>query len=158
MLDICQACAEADKREEGIDAGKVMGAIGSAARGIQKVQKAMGYAAIALDVAEAAVEDDAAMQSAKATAAAMAAAQMAADKAAQALTKTMGKDPAGLPPKVMGAITLGHPNVLIGGFPMVNIPNPADLLLKRLARYKRARPPADEEGEGTGSCPRLSES
>ena len=153
MLDICQACAEAEKREQGIDAGKVMGAIGSVARGIQTAQKAMGYAAIALDVAEAAVEDDAAMQSAKAMAAAMAAAQMAADKAAEALTKTMGKDPAGVPPKVMGAIMLGHPNVLIGGFPMVNIPNPAALLLKRLARYKRKPESAPAEGEGAGSCP-----
>lgn len=153
MLDICQACTSADKREEGIDAGKLMGAIGAAARGIQTAQKAMGYAAIAMDAAEAAVEDDAAMQSAKAMAAAMGAAQMAADAAAAALTKAMGKDPAGVPPKVIGAITLGHPNVLIGGFPMINIPNPAELLLKRLARYKRKRPPAEQEGEGVGSCP-----
>ena len=153
MLDICQACASADKREEGIDAGKIMGAIGAAARGIQTAQKAMAIGAIAMDAVDAAVEDDAAMQAAKAMAAAMAAAQMAADKAAEALTKTMGKDPAGVPPKVIGAITLGHPNVLIGGFPMINIPNPAELLLKRLARYKRKRPPAEEEGEGTGSCP-----
>lgn len=153
MLDICQACASADKREEGIDAGKVMGAIGAAARGIQTAQKALAIGAIAMDAVDAAVEDDAALQAAKAIAAAMAAAQMAADKAAEALTKTMGKDPAGVPPKVIGAITLGSPNVLIGGFPMINIPNPAELLLKRLARYKKKRPPAEGEGEGTGSCP-----
>jgi uncharacterized Zn-binding protein involved in type VI secretion len=153
MLDICQACAEADKREEGIDAGKIMGAIGAAARGIQTAQKAMGYVAIAMDAAEAAVEDDAAMQTAKAMAAAMGAAQMAADKAAEALTKTMGKDPAGIPPKVIGAITLGHPNVLIGGFPMINIPNPAELLLKRLARYKYKKPAPEGDAQGTGSCP-----
>lgn len=153
MLDICQACAEADKREEGIDAGKIMGAIGAAARGIQTAQKAMAYVAIAMDAAEAAVEDDAAMQTAKAMAAAMGAAQMAADKAAEALTKTMGKDPAGIPPKVIGAITLGHPNVLIGGFPMINIPNPAELLLKRLARYKYKKPEPKPPGHcGTPDC------
>ena len=51
----------------------------------------------------------------------------------------------------MGAITLGHPNVLIGGFPMINIPNPAELLLKRLARYKR-KSPEDDDPEAVG-CP-----
>ena len=55
----------------------------------------------------------------------------------------------------MGAVTLGAPNVLIGGFPMVNIPNPVDLLLDKLARYKRApAPPKNEAGEcPDGSCP-----
>jgi uncharacterized Zn-binding protein involved in type VI secretion len=153
MLDICVACAAADTRKGTIDAGKIMGAIGSVARGVQSVQKGMGYAAIAMDAAEAAVDDDAAMGAAKGMAAAMAAAQMAADKAAEALSKTMGKDPAGIPPRVMGAITVGHPNVLIGGFPMVNIPNPAELLLKRLARYKRKPQSPAPAGEGTGSCP-----
>jgi uncharacterized Zn-binding protein involved in type VI secretion len=153
MLDICVACASADKREAGIDAGKIMGAIGAAARGVQTAQKAMAYVGIAMDAAEAATEDDAAMQSAKALAAAMGAAQLAADKAAEALTKTMGKDPAGLPPRVLGAITVGHPNVLIGGFPMINIPNPAELLLKRLARYKYKKPAPDGDAQGTGSCP-----
>jgi uncharacterized Zn-binding protein involved in type VI secretion len=152
VLDICQVCAKADERKGTIDAGKVMGAIGAAARGVQAVQKGLGYAAIAMDAMEAATEDDAAMQSAKAMAAAMGAAQMAADKAAEALTKTMGTDPAVLPPRALGAIVLGHPNVLIGGFPMVNIPNPAELLLKRLARYKR-KPPGEEDGKGVGSCP-----
>jgi hypothetical protein len=107
-----------------------------------------------MSVAEAAVEDDAAMGAAKALAAAMDAAQMAADLAAAALTKAMGKDPAGLPPKVIGAITVGHPNVLIGGFPMVNIPNPAAMLLKRLSRYKRSS--ATNAGPNkcaAGDCP-----
>jgi uncharacterized Zn-binding protein involved in type VI secretion len=155
MLDICQACTSADERHGGATAaGRVMGAVGSVARGIQAVQKGMGYAGLAMSVAEAAVEDDAAMGAAKALAAAMDAAQMAADLAAAALTKAMGKDPAGLPPKVIGAITVGHPNVLIGGFPMVNIPNPAAMLLKRLSRYKRS--PAANAGPNecaSGDCP-----
>jgi uncharacterized Zn-binding protein involved in type VI secretion len=153
VMDVCQVCAAADERKSNIDAGKVMGAIGAAARGVQAAQKAMGYAAIAMDAMEAAVEDDAALQSAKAMAAAMAAAQMAADAAAAALSKTMGTDPAVLPPRALGAIVLGHPNVLIGGFPMVNIPNPAELLLKRLARYKRKPEPKKPPGHcGTPDC------
>jgi uncharacterized Zn-binding protein involved in type VI secretion len=155
VLDICQACTSADSRNSGMAAaGKLMGAVGSVARGIQAVQRGMGIAGIAMNVAEAATEDDAALSAAKAMAAAMDAAQLAADAAAAALSQAMGKDPAGLPPKVIGAITVGHPNVLIGGFPMVNIPNPADMLLKRLARYKRS-----SSGKGgpshcpSGDCP-----
>ena len=37
-------------------------------------------------------------------------------------------------PPGMGAVTLGMPNVLIGGFPMVNIPNPAGPILNALKR------------------------
>jgi hypothetical protein len=36
---------------------------------------------------------------------------------------------------VLGAITTGSPTVLVGGFPMVNIPNPAQDLLNRLKRF-----------------------
>lgn len=150
LLDVCQVCSQADDRK--IDAGKFMAAVGAAARGAQAAIKyggmAVGALAIAADAAEAATEDDAAMQSAKALAAAMGAAQMAADIAAAALTKMMGKDP-GIPPASIGAVTLGHPNVLIGGFPMVNIPNPVDLILGRLARYRRKPPPPDTSN---GNC------
>jgi len=139
MLDVCQACTSADSRNGGMAAaGRVMGAVGAVARGIRAAQKGMAFAGVAMNIADAATDDDAAMSAAKATAAAMDAAQLAADAAAMALSKTMGADPAGLPPKVIGAITVGHPNVLIGGFPMVNIPNPAEMLLKRLSRYKRS--------------------
>src|SRR6476646_7709298 len=54
VMDVCQVCAAADERKSNIDAGKVMGAIGAAARGVQAAQKAMGYAAIAMDAMEAA--------------------------------------------------------------------------------------------------------
>jgi uncharacterized Zn-binding protein involved in type VI secretion len=154
MLDICQVCSQADEPKT-FDAGKIMGAIGAAARGAQKVMEYGGLAIGAMDIAasaaEAATEDDAAMASAKALAAAMAAAQMAADLATKALTKTMGKDP-GIPPSSTGAVVLGHPNVLIGGFPMVNIPNPVDLILGRLARYKR-KPPGPDNAGGQAGCP-----
>ena len=79
---------------------------------------------------------------------------MAADLAAQALTKMMGKDP-GIPPKAVGALILGHPNVLIGGFPMVNIPNPAELLLDKLSRRLENRKGSNvpSAAESTGNCP-----
>jgi hypothetical protein len=82
--------------------------------------------------------------------AAMNAAQMAADAAAMAVKAMVGKD-AGAPPSV-GALMLGMPNVLIGGFPMINFPNPAELLLKALGRLK-ASPPKEEEPENTKSGP-----
>lgn len=158
MLDICQVCTQADERKS-IDAGKIMGAIGAAARGAQAAIKyggmavqVLGIAADAAEAVEADAQDQAAMASAKALAASMAAAQMAADLAAQALTKMMGKDP-GIPPASVGAVTLGKPTVLIGGFPMVNIPNPVDLLLGRLARYKTKPQPPKKPGHcGTPAC------
>lgn len=54
-----------------------------------------------------------------AAAAAMQAAQAAADAIALAMSLFMGKDP-GLPPS-MGALMLGNPTVLIGGFPMPDV-------------------------------------
>jgi hypothetical protein len=50
----------------------------------------------------------------------------------------MGTD-LGIPP-LPGAIVIGHPNVLIGGFPMINFPNPIDVILRRLKRYKADSP------------------
>jgi len=154
ISDICTACSQAEERQKGkIDSGAIMGAVGAVARGIQAVQKAMPFIGIALDAAEAVSENEPAMQAAKALSAAMNAAQMAADLAAQALTKTMGKDP-GIPPSMPGMVTLGHPNVLIGGFPMINFPNPAEMLLKKLARYKRK--PVPKPGApppGCTTCP-----
>ncbi len=78
----------------------------------------------------------------------MTVAQMAADAIAAALSKTMGKDP-GIPPigkGSIGALLVGHPTVLIGGFPMVDIPNPIDLLLDKLGRFT-AQSPKEEEPE-----------
>jgi uncharacterized Zn-binding protein involved in type VI secretion len=149
FLDVCTACSQADDRK--VEAGKFMQAVGKAAEvastAIEVAGVVAGAASIAADVAEAAVEDDAAMASAKALSAAMTSAQMAADAAAKAMTKAMGKDP-GIPPGAMGALILGHPNVLIGGFPMVNIPNPVDYLLDKLKRFA-PRPPAIDDDAGS---------
>jgi hypothetical protein len=58
----------------------------------------------------------------------------------------MGKDP-GTPN--MGAVVMGHPNVLIGGFPMINIPNPVNVLLGKLSRLK-GKPKEEEGGSSEG--------
>jgi uncharacterized Zn-binding protein involved in type VI secretion len=73
-------------------------------------------AGIVGDAWEAVQTDDSAMAQALALSAGMMAAQMAADAVAMAVGGMMGKDPCiGCP---MGFITIGSPNVLIGGFPM----------------------------------------
>ncbi len=114
----------------------------------------MAALGIAADVAEAAVEDDAAMASAKALSAAMASAQMAADAVKKAVEATMWKDPTLPPTGSMGAlIDPSHATVLIGGFPMINIPDPVGALLNRLKRYKAKGAPPDNDGAGPGSCP-----
>ncbi|MEO6598303.1 MAG: RHS repeat-associated core domain-containing protein, partial [Polyangiaceae bacterium] len=57
-------------------------------------------------------------------------AQIAADLAAAAMSALLGKDP-GVPP-AFGALMLGAPTVLIGGFPCPNLPNPLDALMHGL--------------------------
>jgi hypothetical protein len=78
----------------------------------------------------------------------MGAAQMAADAASAAVMATMGADPA-IPPSP-GMITVGVPTVLIGGFPMVNIPDPAKALFKRLKAI-RAKVKANKAKASSGA-------
>jgi uncharacterized Zn-binding protein involved in type VI secretion len=147
LLDICKACKNIPDPPP-IPAGKAMAAIGKAAG---KVSTAMGYAGkvagalgIAADVAEAAVEDDHAIATGKAIAATANAAQMAMDIAKEAMEKMIWKDPTMPPTGSTGAIIdPSHLTVLIGGFPMINIPDPVTALLNRLKRYK-APPSADD--------------
>jgi hypothetical protein len=105
---------------------------------------AAGGLEVAADYEEAEVEDDAAMAAAQGLAAAMNAAQLAQDIAAMIIGLLMGKDP-GAPPSI-GALLLGIPNVLIGGFPMINIPNPIEVLLNVLGHFK-PRHATDEHDE-----------
>jgi uncharacterized Zn-binding protein involved in type VI secretion len=148
MLDICKACQPSSPMSV-VD--KVLAGAGMVA----------GAVAISADVAEAVVATEPAMEAAKALSAAMNAAQMAADAAALAVQAAMGKDPAVIPgpgptgagPMVVsGALVLGNPLVLIGGFPMVNIPDPVSLLLNKLAAL-RARKGAGHEEGAAGSHP-----
>jgi uncharacterized Zn-binding protein involved in type VI secretion len=142
MLDVSIAC------KPGGGGGEAAGALAKISEGIAVAGVVAGALGIAADVAEAAVEDSEAMAAAKALSAAMNAAQMAADAAAMAVKAMVGKD-TGAPPSV-GALMMGMPNVLIGGFPMINFPNPAELLLHALGRLK-ASPPEEEEPENSKS-------
>ena len=150
--DFCKVCIAPDPAPSAIPAGKFLAAVGTAARAAGTVIGLAGrvtpFLGIAVDLMESeeAVQDDAALSAAKALSAAMAAAELAANLAKEAIAKLMGKDP-GTPN--MGAVVLGHPNVLLGGFPMINIPNPAQALLSKLSRY-RGRTEADG-GPGAGA-------
>ena len=90
----------------------------------------------AMEAQQSDQEGQAAMAAAQATSAAMAAAQLAADAAAMAVGALMGKDPAIPPGGPVGAITTGHPSVLIGGFPM---PSGMQIAGRILAGARRAR-------------------
>lgn len=102
---------------------------------------------IAGDTIEAVAVDDAAMSAALGMSASVAAAQMANDAVAMAMGMAMGKDPC-IPPGTMGAITMGSPNVLIGGFPMPSWMAIAKGLLKlvRGLRNRRAQRQARRAG------------
>jgi uncharacterized Zn-binding protein involved in type VI secretion len=158
LVDLTGACLPSLM---GAVAGKLMGALGKAAGAISKVagvagalgkvmqvagmvgMVAAGGLEVAADYEESKVEDDAAMAAAKGLAAAMNAAQLAQDIAAMVIGLMMGKDP-GAPP-CLGALMLGCPNVLIGGIPFPNIPNPIEALLNLLGHFK-PRPSSDEHG------------
>jgi uncharacterized Zn-binding protein involved in type VI secretion len=153
--DICKACKNIPDPPD-IPAGRAMAAIGKAAGALSSAMQVggvvVGALGMAADLAESAVEDDAALAAGKALSAAMAAAQMAMDAAKMAVEKTMWKDPTLPPTGSIGAvIDPSHATVLIGGFPMINIPDPVTALLERLKRYK-APPPAGADGAGVGSC------
>jgi uncharacterized Zn-binding protein involved in type VI secretion len=105
MLDICKVCGKGE--------GRKMSAVGVA-------MGALGMAAAPSGLA-----------------AAMNAAQLAADAIAMAMTSAMGTDPCippVMPPPSLGMVALGMPTVLIGGFPMPNLPNPANALMNALKR------------------------
>ncbi|WP_394829444.1 hypothetical protein [Pendulispora albinea] len=119
MLDIAGACIKAQS-------GSFRGAL----KGMMGVGTALAVAGMAADAVDAAQESDAEMKAASAMAVAIDAAAMAADMAAAALSASMGSDPA-MPP-LPGLLLTGAPNVLIGGIPLPNIPDPVQLLLKKL--------------------------
>jgi hypothetical protein len=82
----------------------------------------------------------------------MNAAQMAADAAAAAVDGMMGTDPAApAQPVGIGMVSVPTaPTVLIGGFPMINTPNPAEALLNFLKGFK-PRPPGEGGAAGPGN-------
>lgn len=118
-------------------AAAAMQAAGKAAMIAGQVAQAAAIAGDAVEASAASASGDAAMAGALGMSAAMMAAQMAADAIAMAMGAAMGKDPC-VPPGTLGAITLGVPTVLIGGFPMPSWMNVAKGLMK-LVKGLRAR-------------------
>lgn len=79
----------------------------------------LGAAMGAVGVVAGAVGAGASATAGEALQASMQAAQAAADAAALAMSALLGKDP-GIPPAI-GAVMLGNPTVLIGGFPLPDL-------------------------------------
>ena len=102
------------------------------------VTNAIAMAGIAANAIDAAQNPDADMAAAQGRAAAACAADMAAGIAAAVLSAMLGTDP-GIPPGAPGMITIpGAPTVLIGGFPMINFPDPAHKILGKLKNKAKA--------------------
>ncbi|WP_394837760.1 PAAR domain-containing protein [Pendulispora rubella] len=145
MLDIAGACIKATS-----------GSFRAAMKGMIGVGTALGVAGIASDAIDASQEQDAEMAKASASAAAIDAADMAIDMAASAISASMGSDPA-IPP-LPGLLLTGAPNVLIGGIPLPNIPDPVQLLLKKLKsklkRKKKENGGSDDDMPGGCRCRR----
>jgi uncharacterized Zn-binding protein involved in type VI secretion len=132
VLDITKHCLPSS-------AGPVRGmakAMQAAAKAMMMAGMVAQTAGIVADTMESVEADTSAMSSALALSASMSAAQMASDAVAMAIQAMMGIDPAGSP--ALGMITVGAPNVLIGGFPMPSWMEVANGLMK-LVKGLRAR-------------------
>lgn len=122
-----------------------------------KLAMAMTAMSIASDIDEAIdakADADPDLAAAKAFSAAMTAATTAADLATNAIKQALGKDPgvAATP----GAMLLGHPLVLIGGFPMINFPDPVQFIIGKLkAKFakKKNRKKSEKEEQSRTTCP-----
>lgn len=122
---------------------------------VQQAGQALQVADHVVGGAQAAVDGDTATAKAHVAALGMmaveAAAQAASDAIAMAMGALMGKDPAiGSP---VGAIVTGHPNVLIGGFPM---PSGMQIARRKLgsATFDTKPPGKNPDGQqGPGQCP-----
>lgn len=126
VTDICKPCQPA-----------AAGFARTVAQGMAVAGQVAALAGVVADAVDSANEPDPAMSSALAMAAAMGAASMAADAATMAIMAMMGTDLA-VPP-LPGALVLGSSNVMVGGFPMINIPNPAIWFLIKLKGMRDRR-------------------
>jgi uncharacterized Zn-binding protein involved in type VI secretion len=145
-IDFCSAC---------VPGGGAMDAFGIATLAIGTLASAAGVVADTQEAGDASAEGNAAMAAAKSLSAAMGAAQMAADAATMAIKALVGKDPSVPPmPSTPGMITpIGcSSTVLIGGFPMVNFPDPMAWLYKKLkAKFDKGKKAKSGE-EGCPTC------
>lgn len=128
-------------------ANKVMS---GAMKGMMVAGMATQAVGVVADGIDSATAEDPAVASGYALAAGMGAAQLAMDAAALAMGALIGKNPCiGSP---TGAILLGMPNVLIGGFPM---PSGMAMLQRKLAGADmppKKRGKNDENQQGNKSC------
>lgn len=156
QLDMCTACTPST-------AGVARG-LAKAMQVASKTVAIAGIAASAIDAraadkkadaaaSQAEAQEQSALAAANAAAAAAGGAQLAADALATSASALMGTDPA-IPPGMVGFVTQGASNVLVGGMPMPNIPDPAQWLLKKLAgkaQLKWDKLRAKRAG-GSGGC------
>ena len=129
MLDLTKHCwPPPPKLKPGAAMAKIVSGANKAMAGMMVAGIATQVVGVVADGMDAASAEDPAVASANALAAGMGAAQLAMDAAAMAFGAMIGKNPCiGSP---TGAILLGAPNVLIGGFPM---PSGMAMLQRKLA-------------------------
>ncbi|WP_394850936.1 PAAR domain-containing protein [Pendulispora brunnea] len=140
VMDFCMECAPG------------AGALNALAKVGMAVGAVAGIAGAAADMADAdqsAAAGDAAMAAAQSLSAAMNAAQTAVDLATTAIRMAMGKDIA-VPPGMGFVTALTSSTVQIGGFPMVNIPDPLHLLFEKFKKM-RANRRAQKERDAANS-------
>lgn len=141
MTDVCVACTKTGT-----------GALRGMAKAMSKAGKAVAMAGIAADAADAmSGEGGAEMAKANALAAVMGTAQMLADAAATAASAAMGTDP-GVPPAMPGPLVMGVPKVLIAGFPLPTIPDPANWLFGKLKRRRKSKNNGQDEDTSKVGC------
>lgn len=170
QTDLCTACTPSTagamrNAAKAMQVSSKAAALGKMAQGaldgLDKLGKVVKAAGIANSLSEAYsadqaadaapspedAQEQAALAAANALNAGMALGQIAADAIATALSATMGTDPA-VPPGMTGFVVEGASNVLVGGMPMPNIPDPAQWLLKKLAA--KAPPKLPKKGAAAG--------
>jgi uncharacterized Zn-binding protein involved in type VI secretion len=147
QLDMVNACMR--------DAG---GPVRGVAAAMMAAGQAVALTGVVADAIEAESAADPNLSAAYGVAAAMGAAQMAADAAALAMSMLIGSDPA-VPPLPGMIATMTNPIVQVGGFPMINLPDPAQWLFGKAknkwdARKAKKREAADgEHAQGCPTCP-----
>ncbi len=153
-IDFCLACMPSTDMSRTTAAAMKAAAVAAA---MSQGMTLLSAVADGVDAANAASEGNAAMAEASALSAAMNAAQAAADIAAAVASKTMGTDPGiGSTP---GLITIGSPNVLIGGIPLPNFPDIGQKLFEKFKNklrkaMRRRRHDTDNGTEGCPTCAR----
>lgn len=142
MTDMAKACTPS-----------IAGAVRGIAAGMAAAGQITALAGVIADSMDGATGADPAIAAASGMAASMGAAQMAADAATMAITAAMGVDTA-VPP-AFGMITVGNPVVQIGGFPMINFPNPAHLLFGKIKAMRAKKKAAADAAAAAGckTCP-----